>query len=253
VLKESYEKPEDLALNMFLRVFTTNQVQNNDTETQVTLPNLVKEEMNVLVENLHKLSFMTHGLYGYLVSDVLYNYAITSFAMYLEATSSDNKFMDEVKKAENQNLDNRKFTNMLQLIENLFDKRNNGKGTSSVAMLEYCYYLNSWKDDLAALKTALKDMFNCEFNQSLKSTLNNTKFVSQMYLSQASVFFKFNAQTAAIVENMLERLSELTNVLNEKGVTSLNSLVEGLKGSLGVSAYSKSSNYLNVELVTKFK
>jgi len=161
--------------------------------------------------------------------------------------------MDEVKKAENQNLDNRKFTNMLQLIENLFDKRNNGKGTSSVAMLEYCYYLNSWKDDLAALKTALKDMFNCEFNQSLKSTLNNTKFVSQMYLSQASVFFKFNAQTAAIVENMLERLSELTNVLNEKGVTSLNSLVEGLKGSLGVSAYSKSSNYLNVELVTKFK
>lgn len=197
------EKPEDLALNLYLRIFTRNHELS--TETQTALPNLAKEEFNVIFENVGKLSFMTNGLYGYLVSDVLYNFAITSFAVYLEAVSCDNKFMAELRNAEAQNLENRQLINMMQLIDNLFDKRNNAKGQSSVAMLEYCYYLNSWKDDLFAMKTALKDLFNCEYNQSLKSTLNNTKFVSQMYLSQSAVFSKFNTQTVALIENMLER------------------------------------------------
>jgi hypothetical protein len=83
---------------------------------------------------------MNAALWCYLVSDLLYTFGVGSFSLYLESQASNLDFMEELKKSEANNLENRKLLNLLAQVSNLFAKRNNGKGGSSVEMLEFCYY-----------------------------------------------------------------------------------------------------------------
>jgi hypothetical protein len=132
-IKFSYDA-SDLYYGLFIGIFEWPQYVDG-------VPvGLTKEEATFLVENLQKLLFMNAALYSYLVSDVLYTFSLGSFSMYLESQSSNLDFMEELKKSEANNLENRKLLNLLSQISNLFAKRNNGKGESSVEMLEFCYY-----------------------------------------------------------------------------------------------------------------
>jgi len=136
---------EDLAQILYLQIFYKEYLNNNQQESHLKggiwvpqTPLLEEKESDLLLENIKKVYFMNCSLFACTVSDVMYNFSLGSFALHLEAYSCNLEFMEELKKAESQNLENRKLVNLMQLINNMFAKRNNGKGESSLSMLAFC-------------------------------------------------------------------------------------------------------------------
>jgi histidyl-tRNA synthetase len=66
------------------------------------------------------------------------------------------------------------------------------------------------------MKAAIKDLFNCEFNTSLKSNVGQTKYVGKLWLSHAPVLQKVLAGIDALNMNLYGRVSAVQSRLGDK-------------------------------------
>lgn len=206
----------DLYLKILLSTDDLELTKNNiseDLSENLEIPGIDEKEADFLIAQLPKLNFMSSVLFTYLTTEVIYNFAIGSYGLFLESLSANFTFLEELKKAESQSLDNRNLLNLVTAVENLFNKRNNAKGECRFNMLEFIFLLNSFKSELANFKIAIKDLFNSETNQSLKSTISQTKYVSLLWTIQKPTIEKFIISVQSLSYNIKSRLTDIANAL----------------------------------------
>jgi len=87
----------------------------------------------------------------------------------------------------------------------------------------------------------------------LKSTLSDTKFVSQLYLTQKSIIDKFCTATVALVQNIAERLTSSAEILKGKGSEYLLNCCKLISINLQISSSIDTSLSMLVYMVTKMR
>lgn len=191
------------------------------------------EQLQILDDSIERVIFVGVCLANYLSSEAISVYMITSFGLYLEATKSDIKFIEDLK---SWNTENKLMVEVLSKLENFLQGRNNNSKNKNIPeqVIKYAMFLHDFFRDLAAIKASLRDYLSIELNQSTKSyfyetslsetwrnlsfpfqTFNNT--ISNSYSLQLYVLNDLIKQTVTGVEkSMLEEMIISFNSVPQK-------------------------------------
>lgn len=166
-----------------------------------------KEQLQLLDDNIERIIFVGICLANYLSSDAISIYMIVSFGIYLEATKTDIKFIEDLK---SWNLDNKMMAEVLAKLENFLQGRNNNGKNKNIPeqVIKYAIFLNDFFKDLLQIKNALKDYLSVEINHSAKCYFYES-YLSETWRNLSFPFQNFNNTIANSYSLQLYVLNDL--------------------------------------------
>lgn len=176
--------------------------------TDIPSPGYSKEQLKTFENHYEMIFYVGICLTVYFFSDVMSNYLISSFTLYLEAIKSDCKFLDELKA---WNPENTFLSKTIAKIENFIFGRNNSKSKSTIEESKYTLFLSNFERDLASIKRALKEYLSVELNQSTKSYFYESDICSVW----RNLCHPFQALTQTISNSYSVQLFLVDHLVNE--------------------------------------
>lgn len=165
------------------------------------------EQLKAFDEFMESVIYVGISLANYLSTEAISVYMVTSFGLYLEATKSDLKFLDELKA---WSLENREMTDVVTKLENfLFGRTNNNKTKSSPEQMKYMMFLNSFNRELGQMRQSLKDYLSVEKNNSTKTYF----YESSMAENWRNLSYPLQTMTNTIVNSFSVQLYILNDLI----------------------------------------
>ena len=135
-------------------------------DAEVPSPGYNAEQLKLFDSSYEMIIHLGIALNGYLSFESISIYAVASFALYLEATKSDIKFLDELK---SWNHENKQLTDLLGKIDNFMWGRNNSKTKSTQEQARYSMFLWGFFRDLESVRKSFRNFLSVEQNRSTKT------------------------------------------------------------------------------------
>lgn len=148
------------------------------------------DQIHILDDNIERVIFVGICLANYLSSEAISVYMITSFGLYLEATKSDIKFIEDLK---SWHMDNKWMVEVLAKLENFLHGRNNNSKNKNIPeqVIKYAIFLHDFFRDLNQIKNSLKDFLSVEINHSAKCYFYES-YLSETWRNLSFGFQNFN-------------------------------------------------------------
>lgn len=165
------------------------------------------EQLQALDDNIERIIFVGICLANYLSSDVISIYMITSFGLYLEATKSDIKFIEDLKSWQQEN---KHMGEVLSKLENFLQGRNNNSKNKNIPeqVVKYAIFLHDFFRDLNLVKNSLKEYLSVEINHSAKCYFYES-YLSETWRNLSFPFQNFNNTIANSYSLQLYVLNDL--------------------------------------------
>lgn len=199
------------------------------------------DQLQILDDNIERVIFVGICLANYLSSEAISIYMITSFGIYLEATKSEIKFIEDLKA---WHMENKLMVDILSKLENFLQGRNNNNKNKNIPeqVIKYAIFLHDFFRDLNSIKNSLKEYLSVEVNRSAKC------YFYESYLSESwrNISFPFQNLNTTIGNSYSLQLYVLNDLIKQTVTGDEKAMLEEMIVSFNMSAPKTGNPYHTV-------